>query len=215
MKEIVAITVSTNYEDILKIILPQNSKFFKKWYIITEEKDTKTIDTIKNSNCDNVEILFFTLSIRPKHFNKGGAIKYAQQLVLNKYSNDSIILILDSDIYLPNNFEERINETNIEDNVLYGSSKRTDYYTEDNFNKNILGKYYYNSRAFLGYFQMYKLNKNYLYQPSGDCAHCDAIFKRSFKKSFIIENLEVKHLGKAQINWKGRLSHDDFIPIKN
>ena len=42
--DIIAITVSTNYEDILKIIIPQNAKFFKKWIIITKVDDIKTIN---------------------------------------------------------------------------------------------------------------------------------------------------------------------------
>jgi hypothetical protein len=35
----IPITVSTNYDDLLNIIIPQNYKFFEKWYIITDEND--------------------------------------------------------------------------------------------------------------------------------------------------------------------------------
>ena len=39
----IAITVSTKYADILNIIIPQNIKFFEKWYIITDETDEKQL----------------------------------------------------------------------------------------------------------------------------------------------------------------------------
>jgi hypothetical protein len=42
----IAITVSTNYHDLLKIIIPQNYKFFDKWYIITCIDDMDTIAVI-------------------------------------------------------------------------------------------------------------------------------------------------------------------------
>jgi hypothetical protein len=218
MYDIIAITISTKYEDILKFVIPQNAKFLKKWIIITDEKDTKTIDVIKEANCDNIEVLFYNFysnAVRKFNFNKGGGVRYGQKYVYNKLENkNSLILILDSDIYLPDNFLERVNNTVIEDNILYGSSNRLDYWSEEHFNKNKVDYYYFYSKMVLGYFQLYKFNPKYVYNDSGDCSGCDAIFKGSFKKLNIIENLVVKHLGKACVNWKGRVSHNDFKPIQ-
>jgi hypothetical protein len=42
MNKIIAITVSTRYDDLLEIIIPQNYKFFDKWYIITDKNDIAT-----------------------------------------------------------------------------------------------------------------------------------------------------------------------------
>jgi hypothetical protein len=214
MYDIVAITISTNYEDILKIVLLQNANFLKKWIIITDEKDTKTIDVIKEANCNNIEILFYDFYSNGKRkfiFNKGGAVRFGQKYVYNKPEyKDYLILILDSDIYLPNNFIEIVNNINFEDNILYGSSKRFDYWSEENFKKDKIDYRYFYSKLALGYFQLYKINSKFLYNDSNDCSGCDKIFTGSFKKIVIIENLEVKHLGKACVNWKGRISHNDF-----
>jgi len=218
MNDVIAITVSTNYEDILKFVIPQNAKFLKKWIIVTNEKDNKTIDVIKEAKCDNIEILyynFYSNGIRNFTFNKGGGVRYGQKHVYNNLENkDSLILILDSDIYLPDNFLERVNNTIIEDNILYGSSNRVDYWSEEHFNQNKVDYHYFYSKNVLGYFQLYKFNSKVVYNDSGDCSGCDAIFTGSFKKLKIIENLVVKHLGKACVNWKGRVSHNDFKPIQ-
>ena len=215
---IIAITVSTNYEDILKIIIPQNAKFFKKWIIITRKEDTKTINVVNESNCNNIELLYFNFNLldgKKTTFNKGGAIRLGQEHIYkNKDYDDNIILILDSDIYLPNNFATIVNKIKIENNTLYGSSKRRDYWSEEHFKKNIVDFDYIYCRHILGYFQMYKVNPIYLYNKSTDCSTCDKQFTFGFKRLIIIENVEVKHLGKAYTNWKGRVSHKDFIPVK-
>jgi len=213
--DIIAITVSTNYEDILNIIISQNCKFFKKWIIITKISDTKTINVVKESNYDNIELLYYDFHLingKETIFNKGGAIRYGQEYVYkNKDYIDNIILILDSDIYLPDNFTTIVNKINIENDKLYGSAKRRDYWSEENFKKNIVDFDYIYCRYLLGYFQMYKFNSTYLYNNSTDCGTCDKIFTFAFKRLIIIENLEVKHLGKANVNWKGRVTHNDFI----
>jgi len=218
MYDIIAITISTNYDDILKLIIQQNAKFLKKWIIITDENDTKTIDVIKEANCSNIELLyynFYSNTVRKFIFNKGGAVRYGQKYVYSKPENsDSLILILDSDIYLPDNFTECINNKIIEDNILYGSSKRLDYWSEEHFNKNKVDYHYFYSKLVLGYFQLYKFNSKCVYNDSNDCSGCDKIFTGSFKKLELIDNLEVKHLGKACVNWKGRVSHNDFKPIQ-
>ena len=51
------ITVSTNYDDFLNIIIHQNYKFFKEWYIITDINDSKTIDVINNYGHKNIFIV--------------------------------------------------------------------------------------------------------------------------------------------------------------
>ena len=48
--DIIALSVSVNYDDILKHLIEQNSKFFLKWFIITSPEDTKTIELIKGMN---------------------------------------------------------------------------------------------------------------------------------------------------------------------
>ena len=60
---LIAITVSTNFSDILEITMKQNLKFFDYWYIITQKNDIKTINLIKNN--DKIKILYYDFQKRP------------------------------------------------------------------------------------------------------------------------------------------------------
>ena len=108
MSDIIAITTSTRFDDLLAICLPHNYLFFKKWYIVTHEKDTKTINVVNtfkatHDNRECIELLFFDFFAGKRAFNKGGAIRYAQ-MIINERFQDYPILLIDSDIVLPDNF---------------------------------------------------------------------------------------------------------------
>ena len=206
----IAITVSTNYDDLLKIILPQNSKFFDKWYIITSESDTKTIDTIKEFNCNKIEIIYFDFFANNKRFNKGGAIRYCQSKIIPSNYNGRV-LILDSDIFLPDNFNEILLQNEIKEKTIYGTTNRFDYYSFDNFKNKKIDYKYPASQCFHGYFQLYKFNSKYLYQESDNCSTCDLEFLNYFSNRKIITGLTVSHLGKSGKNWDGRNDKNDFI----
>ncbi len=87
MIPLICITISIKYDDILQLIIKQNIQFFTKWYIVTDINDIKTINVIKNhqKNHDNIDILYFDFWENKAKFNKGGAVKYAQQHVYEKY----------------------------------------------------------------------------------------------------------------------------------
>ena len=76
----IAITTSVFYHDELPIVLDRNYHLFKEWYILTSEKDKKTIELC--SKYANVTILFFDF-YKNGGFNKFGAIKKAQKIGLN------------------------------------------------------------------------------------------------------------------------------------
>ena len=205
-----AITVSTKYDDILNIIIPQNYKFFEKWYIITSPDDMKTIKVINDYNYDNIIIVYYDFYKNNKIFNKGGAIKECQKNIGDSNYNGNVLL-LDSDIYLPDNFNEIINCIKIEDNTLYGTESRFDFYSYENFKNNIIDNNYPWAQEYQGYFQLYKFNKNFLYNESNNCSGCDLQFIKYFNKKKIINNMKVSHFGKNCVNWNTRKNHDDFI----
>jgi hypothetical protein len=226
----IGVTVSTNYSEYLNITLPQNYKFFKKWYIITYPDDKKTIDLIKKYNYDCVEILYFNFYLRPVYkevdsnglaeishfekvsFNKGAAIRYAQSLI-NEGEN---VLLLDSDIFIPDTFIEYFSNLNLEYDKLYGV-RRVDYHSLEEFKNDkvsfIYG--YQGSEAycmFMGYFQLYKHLNKYCYQDSDSCRDCDNTFCWScFLYRVPIENLIVKHLGFRDANHFGKTCDDPFF----
>lgn len=206
---ITAITISTKYDDLLKIILPQNYKFFEKWYIITHKDDNNTINVIKEYNFPNVDIMYFDFYANNKIFNKGGAVRMCQNYLLESDYNGNILL-LDSDIYLPDNFDILLKNIEISPMILYGTEKRLDYYSYENFKNSKVDHNYNLCHQVVGYFQLYKHDPTLLYKESIDCSKCDWDFRKLFKNKIQIKNLIVSHLGKAGVNWKGRHDKTDF-----
>jgi hypothetical protein len=225
MIPLIGITISTKYDDLLNIIIKQNTQFLTKWYIVTAENDEKTIDLIKNSNCTNIEILYFDFWKNKEKFNKGGAVQYAQKVVYDTYTHQGVdiyTLILDSDIYLPDNFGslyEKVQENNSE-KVLYAPQHRIDFAKYSDFHNRKNGKLYHLDQKHMGFFQLYFIKKSsetifdlssLYYKNSVNCAACDSAFRNFFPQRKIIHNLFVSHLGTPRVNWNTRKSHDDFI----
>ena len=205
----IGITVSTNYEYLLNITLPQNARFFEKWYIVTSETDQKTLDVIKGYNYPNIEVLFFDFYANSKTFNKGGAIRYAQQQ-LNSTVDDTVLL-LDSDICLPPQFNEILAQIQLQPNALYGTSERQDYYSFSHLKNQMVDSYYPYAQEFQGYFQLYKYNPDFLYNESNDCSTCDREFRGFFLIKITIPQMIVAHLGLSGVHWNGRKNYDDFL----
>ena len=206
----IAITVSTNYDDILGVILPQNQKFFKIWFIITDINDKDTINTVNKYSFENVILLFYDFYRDNKIFNKGGAIRYCQDEIISNLNYEGMVLLLDSDIFLPDNFMEITREATDKD-TLYGTNQRYDYHSYKHFRQNIVDSYYTYSRHYHGYFQLYKYDKNKLYKESHNCSECDLQFLKYFSKKQILSDLNVSHLGKCVVNWNKRIEKTDFI----
>lgn len=202
MSEIIAITVCVNYSDILKHTICQNSKFLKKWYIITDKNDKDTIRLINKLKISNVTLLYYNHFFVNAKFNKGGAIKCIQEYTDNEHTNSNI-LILDSDIYLPDNFLEKL-PIIIEENTLYGVKERLDYWSYDDYiNDKNPHKYIYGDK-FVGFFQLYNNSNTELkYKDSNNCSTCDMEFLRLFPNKIHID-ISVKHLGRDGVNWNGR-----------
>jgi hypothetical protein len=214
--ELIGITVSKNYSDLLQYCL-KNKIFMKKWYIITDKNDTSTIELInKNNELNNIEILYHDFNINGSAFDKGGAIKLAQQKIYENY-NKELIMILDSDIILPIDIAEKISKlyNDIDDNTIYNVSDRINYLTYDDYLNGksvskISDKFDDNSNwRIAGFFQLYKNNK-YYYENSYNCSTCDLIFHHKFNKNGIIDTF-VSHIGidsdwpTGKNNWNGRI----------
>jgi hypothetical protein len=200
------ICVSTKYANLLDIIIPQNAKFFKKWYIVTHIDDKETIDIINKHNFPCIEVLFFDF-YKNATFNKGGAIKYAQSFI----KDGENVLLLDSDIFIPDKFShflDEIKENDIEYDVLY-SFERYDFHTFSDFIKNENGIRYMST--FMGFFQLYKQRSHMLYRDSENCRVCDADFALFFPKQRMLEHTIIKHLGKDNVNHFGRTNNNDFL----
>jgi hypothetical protein len=180
-----------------------NSKFFKKWYIVTSPEDKDTITLIKNSGLTNMEILLYQGFYKNATFNKGGAIKYALEH-LQKDHKSCNVLLLDADICLPDDFMSKLPKT-LDTDTLYGVSGRFDYWTlEDYKNKKNPHIYTHGSKC-VGFFQLYRESRKYTYNNSKNCSSCDDDFIKLFKKKVNLK-FTVCHLGKDKVNWDGRVN---------
>jgi hypothetical protein len=200
-----AITVSVHYSDLLDIILPQNHHRFQKWYIVTEENDTATLDILQKYNFENVETLFFDFR-QNAVFNKGGGVRLAQ----TKIPEGEMVLLLDSDIFIPTDLV--LDHSCFENDTLY-SVERRDYHTYSNWKNGKHDQVY--PKPFMGFFQLYQHDsRKYMYLNSQSCRECDHEFYTRFSKRVLLDGF-LQHLGKDNVHHFGRKSlDDDFIQEK-
>ena len=199
--DIIAITVCVNFDDILYHTIDQNAKMVKVLYIVTAHSDSDTINLLTMKNLPNVKILYFDKFFVNAKFNKGGAVRYAQEYVHKEYP-DANVLLLDADVILPDTLYNNLPDT-IEPDILYGVTERLDYNTLEDFLTRQNGTICFYGGALVGFFQLYKASEKYLYKDSDTCCICDNEFRDSFPKFHFIQ-LSIPHLGVSGVNWEGR-----------
>jgi hypothetical protein len=199
---IVGLVVSVDYADYLSVTIPEMVKVVDKLYVMTAENDRSREIAEKYGA---IPILWKDWKIDGAHFNKSGAINYAQSVVYDKHP-ESWYLILDADILLPDNTREIIEKHSTNEKALY-SVKRQDYHTIGSFEQDDHDIVYQFDWA--GFFQLYK-DKQYYPEFSMDASGCDIVFLHLFiERSFL--PLTVKHIGVSATNWKGRVSDPWYL----
>lgn len=199
--DIIAITICVNFDDILFHTMDQNAKIVKEWYIVTSPNDYDTINLIEMKKLPNIKVLFYDKFFVKAKFNKGGAVRYAQQYVHQLYP-DGNILLLDADVMLPDTLIEHLPSV-LEPDVLYGVTERIDFNTLDDFLTRTNGSVCFYGGALVGFFQLYKGSDKYLYIDSDSCCICDNDFRDSFPRKQLIQQ-SIPHLGVSGVNWEGR-----------
>ena len=147
-------------------------------------------------------------------FDKGASIRSIQKIHLlkeNPTEND-LVLLLDSDIVLPSNFQDILNSKTFEVDTLYGA-KRNDFMFYSDYIKGGNSKPY-NSFDLAGYFHLYKYDSSKLCKRTHDCSWIDYEFKLQFPTTEIFSDLVVSHLGVGGVNWTGK-HMDTFIYDKS
>ncbi|MEP7031865.1 MAG: hypothetical protein ABI830_13100 [Pseudolabrys sp.] len=173
---------------------------------MTDKSDHKSIDRFNLH--PSIKVLTFNFQNRGNIFDKGGAVKHAQQCAYSQMPDDWYLLI-DSDICLPKNFDDLVvaNLPGLDPDAVYGAQSRHDYSRLSDYRNR---KNFYNyewPHQIQGYFQLYR--KKVFYKNSFDASACDLEFLRHFEKLHLLPNLNVDHLGKKG-NWKGREIGSDF-----
>ena len=227
-KHIEAVTVCVDYSDYLNYFIKYNLKHFDKLIIVTTKKDKKTIEICEKNNMQYV----FTDRLYENNapFNKGKAINDGLKYTTKK----DWILLIDSDIILPSDFRKKVNETRLNEDILYGIFRHDcrdtegwkEYKKMSKKQKNTLLKRFMNTRKgkykkIVGYFQLFhssskKINKKMIYPENSDRANAsDRLFYRRweyYERAFL-EDIQAIHLSHSEmgINWEGRKDYSfDF-----
>jgi hypothetical protein len=154
-----AVIVSYNYSDFLALTLPHNKEVFDNVFVITKPEDTATIELCAKLN---------VCCMGSNKFTHNGA-KFNRGAVYNeffwKYSGVSDwVVLLDSDILVPEGIRDHVKSGALDTEVLYGS-RRYDVDTVEKYKAYVedpLTVYQCTLlRGFaFGYFQMFNLQSS-------------------------------------------------------
>lgn len=199
-----ALVVCVNYDDFLRITLPQNIKFFDEVVVITSPQDRRTVDLV--SNFSNARC--FVTDAFYRHgasFNKGLAIEECYDFM----GRTGWMVNLDADIILPYKIVAPVDKQ-----VLYGVRRRilknpAHYRKDMNWRKARRR----NDRIICGYFQLFHATADVLkVRPwvgteSIHAGHYDHYFQDHWpKEKRVFLPIDVLHLGPVDTNWFGRAS---------
>lgn len=177
--DITAISVSVNHSHYLNHVMPQNLQFFQKWYILTDITDEYTKTLVQSYDSSKIELLTFDFGT----VSNNDAIRSCQEQLMDY---DGLVLVIDRDIYLPDNFKDIISNMYFAPNVLFTVENKIDYETYEDIlsSANTVPS---NTDCSLGTFQLYKNNKNKYDQYD----KCNETFREQFIKLEYIDHLTV------------------------
>lgn len=143
-------------------------------------------------------------------FEKGLSMRYVQKYILAKYTFNptDVIVYMDSDIILPEDFSEIIDSTDIEEEYIYGAQRLTYLFLDDALSD---AEPFSAGRKFdigIGYLQVCSYHHLFqrkefppvFFKRSLNCGWTDWEFKVAFMKKIDLK-FRVKHLGLDYINW--------------
>lgn len=161
----------------------------------------KSINGKKLSNSQQTEL--DSLTKNGVSFDKGGALRQVQKLILPKHNikKNDLVVLLDSDIVLPKNFRDIIRDKEFLPNRIYYCDRANYIFYSDFLENNIqVDK---KTKPGSGFFQLYRYDDKKLCKRTYTCAWVDWEFKGQFSNAEKIKNLVVSHLGETDMNWKG------------
>lgn len=199
--DVIGVCLCIDYSDFLAETLPHNRPLFTKFYVITERRDTKTVEIASANDC----ILLYTSKTHENgsSFNYSGIMYEAQKYIHPLYPS-SWIVKLDADIYVPDSIWSDIAITTLNKNGIYGLTRHV-YNTMDDYKSGCISCIDKGDLGVVGYFQLYWNKRKYYPKWSKNCSACDLAFMRHFsiQQTFPFICL---HFGEKRTNWDGRVS---------
>ena len=161
----------------------------------------------------------------------------AQKLVMANHGEGVNVLIVDSDIYLPDEFGKLYSDLTVESDKLYGIENCLDFHTYNDFIQKKNAHIHHAVSDIIGCFNLFKQTSQKLYVNSESCAECDILFRdlflingvpaMKFEQQYIVNEIKrieyytknnciylpltVHHLGYCNTNWNGRKEPDTYI----
>ena len=204
--KICAMITSVNYSKKLEYVLEKVRHTFDHCLVATNYKDEDTIKVAKKNNCELVFIEF------GNKFNKGLAIYTMQKMAYQRFGAEWSHLLLDADTMPPDDWRPK----EIAEDTLYGCSRilfeclkdfeNDEFGIESSALVDSISQV--GSKEIIGFFQLYKASKEYLYniyQPTAGLS--DVVFSGLFKNKIILP-ICCKGLG-TRSTWDG-IVYNDF-----
>lgn len=215
-ERLTAITVCIDYADYLEAI-SDNRNHFDRWIIVTSASDYATIAVCQRHDLEFITPTCASDTESPfdAAYNKGATINAALSLV----PDGEWVLLLDSDVFLPNKFRSRLALRTLFKSAIYGLSGRRTVLSLREFQA-IKGRYPWKmlergERYVMGYCQLFhKGTKASAYpirstipgaKPSG--MYDDLVFQHYFTiGNHRTVGLQCIHVGASATNWHGRIT---------
>jgi len=207
-----AITVSVNYCDHLARIL-ENRKHFDEWIIVTSHGDLETQRLCAEEGLKCLVTDVFHES--GDSFNKAKGLN----LAIDEANPANWIVSLDSDIFLPTDFRDRLDRENLDSDFLYGLQGRCLCRDPETF-ETLKVTEPWDALAFeehpwiLGYFQLFHPDNPFSRRFDTKVSSNASAYDDQFAKEFGPMNwrflaITAVHLGEINTNWNGRKKGDE------
>jgi len=210
VSRIAVLIVSTKYARKLRLVLEACAKSTSivRILVATDSKDLETQRVL--AEFPTVEPHFVNFSHMGSTFDKGCALKTLQTHVHLDTTLDAI-LILDSDIVLPDTFDSLLGVSKFQKGHLYGPRTRFLVYSQTEFETNMLSRRDFPKfSSIIGFFQMYTKPFLHTYEHSKNASACDMEFANKWNRTKQHRlQVDVVHLGRINTNWNG-LQREDF-----
>ena len=112
-----AVTVCVHYSDYLLEVVSCNRVHFTRWILVTTPDDEQTLDVAHKHNLEVVLTRDFHRDGEP--FNKGRAIERGLAML----SHNDWVLHIDSDIALPVDYLESLEDADLDPECIYGADR--------------------------------------------------------------------------------------------
>jgi len=195
-----AVTVSVHYADYLRHTV-RNARHFDRWIIVTVPEDTETISLCSKEGIEC--IITHRLHQDGAAFAKGKAINDG----LDALTKRDWLLVLDSDVLLPEDFRQALEHANPDTQCLYGIAQRALARTPADLCKDPAHlSVIHESLPCLGFFQLFHASCAHRYpEASTNASFDDALFRALWPAARRrLLPMRCVHLGENRTNWLGR-----------